>query len=114
MYDQQQIDTYQRDGVVCLKGVFAAWIDQLAAGMGRMIAAPDQFPYTFENTANGEAGRFFEGYVNWRHVPEFEAFITESNAAEIAAAFMGSKRAQFFHEHAFQREPGTAHSTPWH
>ena len=27
---------------------------------------------------------------------------------------MGGSKAQFFHEHAFLKEPGTAASTPWH
>ena len=82
--------------------------------MARLIAEPDQFPLTFENTAEGEGGRFFEGYVNWRHVPEFREFVEQSDAANVAARIMESACAQFFHEHAFQREPGTAHATPWH
>lgn len=114
MVDKQLIDDYRRDGVICLKGEFALWVDQLRDGMSRLIDAPDQFPLTFENTAEAEAGRFFEGYVNWQHVREFKAFVEQSDAATVAAALMGSDCAQFFHEHAFQREPGTAHATPWH
>jgi len=32
----------------------------------------------------------------------------------MAGQLMGSQRAQFFHEHAFCKEPGTQRATPWH
>lgn len=112
--DPGTIETYRRDGVVRLAGAFADWVETLGAGMARVIADPAAYPYTFENNRAGEPGRFFEGYCNWRHVPEYEDFVLNSRAAGLAAAFMGSETAQFFHEHAFQREPGTQHPTPWH
>jgi ectoine hydroxylase-related dioxygenase (phytanoyl-CoA dioxygenase family) len=32
----------------------------------------------------------------------------------MAGQFMGGASAQFFHDHAFLKAPGTQHATPWH
>lgn len=106
------IDTYQRDGVVCLKGAFEDWVDRLRQGFERNLAKPG--PYVCESTEEGEAGRFFDDYCNWERIPEYKHYVLDSSAASMAGQFMRSYSAQFFHEHVFVKEPGTARSTPWH
>ena len=109
---QDLIDTYQRDGVVLIKGLFADHVDTLIAGIERNMSEPG--PYAAENLKEGEAGRFFDDYCNWTRIPEFEEVIRQSDAAEVAADLMQSERVQVFHDHVLVKEPGTSKPTPWH
>jgi ectoine hydroxylase-related dioxygenase (phytanoyl-CoA dioxygenase family) len=106
------IADYRRDGAVCLRGVFKDWVDTIAAGIDRNMREPS--PYASESVRKGEPGSFFDDYCNWQRIPEFRDFIEKSPAAEIAAGIMGSKTAQFFHDHVLIKEPGTQKPTPWH
>ena len=109
---QGHIDTYQRDGVVLIKGLWADHVDTLRAGIARNMANPG--PYAAENLHKHEAGRFFDDYCNWQRIPEFAEVIQTSPAAQIAAELMQSQTAQVFHDHVLVKEPGTSKPTPWH
>ncbi|MBY6112878.1 phytanoyl-CoA dioxygenase family protein [Mameliella alba] len=109
---QADIDAFQRDGVVVIRGLWADQVDQLRAGIDRNMAEPG--PYAAENLKEGEAGRFFDDYCNWQRIPEFEEVIRTSAAAEVAADLMQSDSAQLFHDHVLVKEPGTSKPTPWH
>jgi ectoine hydroxylase-related dioxygenase (phytanoyl-CoA dioxygenase family) len=106
------IEAYQRDGAVLIKGLFADHVETLREGIARNMAEPG--PYAAENLKPGEAGRFFDDYCNWQRIPEFERVIKASAAAEVAADLMGSKTVQLFHDHVLVKEPGTTKPTPWH
>ncbi len=110
MITSEEIQSFQQDGAVVLRGVFADWVEIMAAGVERNMAAPG--PYGSENAV--EEGRFFDDYCNWQRIPEFEQVIRESPAAKIAAKSMGSNTAQIFHDHVLVKEPGTPKETPWH
>jgi len=97
---QAHIDTYQRDGVVLIKGLFADWIEPLRDGVAENMAKPGT--YAAENLQDGEAGRFFDDYCNWQRIKE------------VAADLMQSQSCQMFHDHVLVKEPGTAKPTPWH
>ena len=107
-----EIDRYHEDGAALLRGVFADWVDTLAAGVARNMAEPG--PYASENTQAGEGGRFFDDYCNWQRIPEYRSFVLHSAAAGLAARLMRSQSAQFFHEHVLVKEAGTPKRTPWH
>ncbi|MGB3146682.1 MAG: phytanoyl-CoA dioxygenase family protein [Paracoccaceae bacterium] len=108
----ETIDTYQREGVVLIKGLWADWVDVIRAGIDRNMADPG--PYGAENLKPGESGRFFDDYCNWPRIPEFEEVIRRSDVAKVAAALMGSASVQVFHDHVLVKEPGTTKATPWH
>ena len=108
----EMIETYQRDGVVLTKGLWADWVEELRAGVARNMADPG--PYGAENLKPGEGGRFFDDYCNWNRIPEFETVIRGSEVAEVAGKLMGSERVQLFHDHVLVKEPGTSKPTPWH
>lgn len=104
---------FRRDGAVVLRGVFSAdWLDVMSRGVERNMRHPSQ--YASENSVGGGAGRFFDDYVNWERIPEYEAVARESPAARIAAEVMGSATAQLFHDHVLVKEAGTRKPTPWH
>lgn len=110
MITEEQIETFQRDGVVMLPGAMADWVQVMRDGVMHNLENPSEFA-----SENGVTqGRFFDDYVNWRRIPEFERIVRESPAAEIAARAMRSHSAQFFHDHVLVKDPGTPTLTPWH
>ena len=109
---QSDIEAYQRDGAVLIKGLFADHVDQIRTGIERNMAEPG--PYAAENLKAGEGGRFFDDYCNWTRIPEFAEVIRNSPAGEVAADLMQSDRVQVFHDHVLVKEPGTSKPTPWH
>lgn len=110
MMTDDQIDAFQRDGAVVVRGVFADWIDVMAEGIAQNMAEPGA--YASENAVS--EGRFFDDYCNWTRIPAFEKIVRDSPAAELAATAMRSDTAQFFHDHVLVKEPGTPKPTPWH
>jgi ectoine hydroxylase-related dioxygenase (phytanoyl-CoA dioxygenase family) len=105
------VAAYRRDGVVRLRGVFADWVDRLAAGVARNMAEPG--PYARDYGSDADGG-FFGDYCNWRRIPEYRDFVFDSPAAGLAARLMGSATARFFHDHVLVKEPGSSEPTPWH
>ena len=109
---QDDIDCYQRDGVVLVRGLFADHVETLRRGVAANMEAPG--PYASNNEKSGETGRFFDDYCNWTRIPEFAEVVRNSPVAEVAADLMGSNRVQMFHDHVLVKEPGTSMATPWH
>ena len=85
-----QIDAYERDGAVLVKGLFKDQIEQLRAGIEHNMADPG--PYAAENLKEGEGGRFFDDYCNWTRIPEFKAAIHASPAAAVARSVCNNLR----------------------
>ena len=111
MVTTDQIEAFQRDGAVCLRGVFEErWLATVARGIEANLANPSEFS---ESLAGG-IGRFFNDYCNWQRIPAYRDFIMHSPAAEIAARLMGSAKGIFYHEHLLIKEPGNQNKTPWH
>ena len=106
------VDAFHRDGACCVRGLFTEWIDVIAGGIQRNLLAPG--PLASNLVTSGETGGFFDDYCNWTRIPEFQRIVYESPAARMAALFMRSTTAQFFHDHVLVKEPGTQKSTPWH
>ena len=110
--NRDEIETYARDGVVLLRGLFADHVDTLRAGVARNMADPG--PYASENEKAGETGRFFDDYCNWQRIPEFAEVARDPAIAAAAASLMGCARVQMFHDYVLVKEPGTSMTTPWH
>lgn len=112
--DADDIARFRQDGVVLLRGVFQDWVETLRKGLQRNLDNPQQFAFPCESNPAGLPGRFFDSYCNWQLIPEYLDYISHSCAASIAGQFMDTSYAQFFHEHAFMKAPGTQRATPWH
>jgi hypothetical protein len=52
--NQDQIETFKRDGVVLLEGIFDDWIETLRAGVDNNMADPG--PYGRDYLDDGQAG----------------------------------------------------------
>ncbi len=86
------VDEFERNGVVCLRGLFEQrWLNQLADGVEKNFAAPG--PYQRVYTTPGNPGAFYDDYCNWQRIDEYRDFILHSPTAEIAARLMRSTTA---------------------
>ncbi len=114
--DQTQIESFARDGVLLLRGVFGDWIDLLRSGVEANMRVPGPWGREYQGDGPGEdpGGRFFGDYCNWQRIDAYRSFIFDSPAAEIAAGLMQSESVRLFHEHVLVKEPGTDKITPWH
>jgi hypothetical protein len=64
--DEEVIAAFAADGAVCLRGLFADWVDVLAAGVARNEAEPSEF-FDDNGTAD-DPGRFWDDYCNWQRI----------------------------------------------
>ena len=69
------VETFRRDGVVLLRGVFSDWVDTLRSGLQRNLDDPQRFAFPCESNPEGEPGRFFDSYCNWQLIPEYLDFV---------------------------------------
>ena len=109
---EEHIKSFQDDGVVLVKGLFADYVELIQTGIDYNIQNPSR--YAAENIKDGEGGRFFDDYCNWNRISQFQEVIKNSKVAEVAAGLMKSKTVQVFHDHVLVKEPGTSKPTPWH
>ncbi len=109
----EQVERFATDGVVLLPAMFdSSWIDLLRAGLDNHLTAPTSRARIWDRD---EADRtMFWDSMAWRQVPEYERFVFESPAAEIAATLLRSERVNFFFDAVFVRSPGSQFETPWH
>jgi ectoine hydroxylase-related dioxygenase (phytanoyl-CoA dioxygenase family) len=106
------IETFEKDGVLVMRGIFDDWIDTLCKGVEKNMRNPG--PWGREYTQAGEPGRFFGDYCNWHRIGEYHDFLFNSEAPTLAAQLMQSNQVRVFHEHVLVKEPGTDKITPWH
>ena len=89
----QQINDYQKFGVIIIKDVFKEWIEPLRIGFQKVLDKPSR--HGRENVSDNQ-GRFFEDYCNWERIEEFKNCIFNSPAAQIVAEATLSKSSQIF------------------
>ena len=107
------IATYQRDGVVCLRGVFdVAWVDLLSQGISANVSRPGPMSRHYVDEPGGDW--FFYDTVNWSRIDEFGRFVFESLAGEIAGRLMQAKQVRLFNDITFYRGRGTQARSPFH
>lgn len=108
-----QIDAFRRDGVVMLPAMFdAEWIELLRQGLRRHLEAPSPRARVWDRDEHGRT--MFWDAMAWHDVDEYQRFVFESPAAEIAGRMLGSSQINFFFDAVFVRSPGSQFKTPWH
>jgi len=108
----EQVETFDRDGVVLLPGLLAGQVNELAGAVAENMAAPSRFERTYR-PADGTAP-FFQDFCNWQRIPGYRDAVLNSSMAEAAARLMRSATVRFFHDHVLVKEPGNSMPTPWH
>ncbi len=110
---QSQIDEYQSNGHILLRGVCPAdAVDEYAELFRDAVAARsrDLKPMAERD----EYGKAFVQIMNlWREDERYKRFVFSKRFAQIAARLMGCSAARLYHDQALYKEPGGAH-TPWH
>ena len=108
-----EVATYHRDGVVLLRGMFDhEWIELLDEGLDAQMTAPTGRARTWDRDAQGRT-MFWDSQA-WLGIEQYQRFVFESPAPEIAGRVMGVSEVNFFFDAVFVRSPGTQFSTPWH
>ncbi len=109
---QKACDDFARDGFVLLRGVFAAYVEDLRKAMAENHAAPSWRQRTYQ--PEGDAAPFFQDYGVWDQFAGYRRLVRHSPMAALAARLMGSRTARIFHDHVLLKFPGTSVATPWH
>lgn len=108
---EAEVAAYERDGVLCLRGVVdAEWQERLARAIERDIAAPGEFHHGYE----APKGRFHGTSRIWQTDSDVHAYVFESPLPALAAALMRARKVNLLYDQMFVKEPGTDAPTPWH
>ena len=111
--DDDEIEAFQRDGVVCLRGFFDQdWIDELRDLIEQDIANPSGMVKNIN--AEGASGYFFGDTFVCHHLAGFMRAVHDSPAARLAAAVMRSDKANLIFDQILVKEPDTSTPTIWH
>jgi ectoine hydroxylase-related dioxygenase (phytanoyl-CoA dioxygenase family) len=111
--DRDTVEAYQRDGAVCVRGLFnPQLLDVARRAIDAVLAAPSGLAIVASRP--DDPGRFVEDFCNWRRIPELEELVRSSPAAAAAGELMDASVVRFFHDHVLVKEPGTRQRTPWH
>ena len=109
----KEIDTYHRDGVVPLRGMFDKdWIELLNKGLNVNCEYPTERSRIWDKDEAGHT--MFYDTLAWKEIEEYKKFIFDSPAAQICGQLMKTKAVHYFFDAVFVRSPGTKFETPWH
>ena len=113
MIDAATVESFQRDGAVCLRQLFGPEeIAVLRAGIDANLAHLS--PRAKVASTQDDPGRFVEDFCNWQENADYRRFIFDSALPETAGRLMRSGTAKLYHDHMLTKEPGTRAATPWH
>ncbi|MGI8652162.1 MAG: phytanoyl-CoA dioxygenase family protein [Geodermatophilaceae bacterium] len=111
--DTDAIESYARDGVVCVRDVLdPAQIELAVNGIDRVVGEPS--PLAQVASAGDDPGRFFEDFCRWTEITEISELARHSSVPAIAAALMTAAQVRLYHDHILVKEGGTRQRTPWH
>jgi ectoine hydroxylase-related dioxygenase (phytanoyl-CoA dioxygenase family) len=107
----QEIEAYDREGVVCARGLFPeAWIERMAGAVDRVVASPT----FFGNVVSMKDDAFSGDLFLWMTDDDFRDWVYASPAARIASQVLRSNCVRHFYDQLFVKPPGCHVPTPWH
>lgn len=105
------LQTYERDGVVLLKGLIGKdWLDKIAAGIAKDKENPSPWCHGYAV----EGGSFFGDMRLWQHLPEFRDYCFNSPLPALAAQFLGEDEILLYYDQLFVKDAGANAPTRWH
>ncbi|MDG2483318.1 MAG: phytanoyl-CoA dioxygenase family protein [Alphaproteobacteria bacterium] len=115
LVDQGDVDAYERDGAVCIRGVLddgeiELLREEIEQGLERKGAG-------FKNHTErnkGKTGRFAHMFQMWQQSDRLASFTANSRLVDVVADLMRTSKVNLFFDQAFAKEPGTVDPTPWH
>jgi ectoine hydroxylase-related dioxygenase (phytanoyl-CoA dioxygenase family) len=109
----EQIDSFQRDGFVRLRGVCAP--DEVAAY--RAVISDAAYRYSTETRPMEERDTYGKAFLQimnlWRRDEAVKKYVLARRFARIAAELMGVPAVRLYHDQALFKEAGGG-PTPWH
>ena len=94
MLSQQDIQQFDNDGAILLKGIFdKSWIEKVELGILKNFTKPSKYSEKLKGPTG--CGFYFNDYCNWTTIPEFTEYVQKSPAAEIAGKLMNSEVTAF-------------------
>lgn len=108
-----EIETYDRDGVILLPAMFDTdWIDLLSRGLEANCQKPSNRSRIWDRDVAGRT-MFYDSQA-WQDIDEYRQFIFDSPCAELAGQLMQSSQINFYFDAVFVRSAGAQFATPWH
>jgi ectoine hydroxylase-related dioxygenase (phytanoyl-CoA dioxygenase family) len=108
---ESDIETYERDGVVCLRGMLdSAWLEELRAATEEVLLHPSARAVIDES----RGGRYAYDMSLWTRHETFRRFQMSSPVPAITAQLMRSSKVYLMVDSMFVKEPNTPVPTPWH
>jgi ectoine hydroxylase-related dioxygenase (phytanoyl-CoA dioxygenase family) len=124
---EHDVETFWRDGVVCLRSVLPRdLLDSMAepvdtalrsgqsadlTAMATSLTATDDTAVAGDDAARG---RFVAGVDHWRHDPSLRAFAFDSPLPAIVASLLRSTEVFLYEDSVLVKEPHTSEPTVWH
>src|SRR5438876_7494378 len=110
---EEDIATFERDGVVLLRRALdARWVELAARAIDRVRTEEAELVLS-RRTPEGD-GETWNRYELWKTDADFRRFAFESPIARMAARLMRSQTATLTFDQVFVKEPGTVIPTVWH
>jgi ectoine hydroxylase-related dioxygenase (phytanoyl-CoA dioxygenase family) len=115
-----EIERFWSDGALCVRGLFAEWVEPMRAAIEEALDAPGPLA---QNTARRDysargherSGSFFIEQGLWSRHAAFRGFAFDSPAADVAERLLGGEQVNLFFDQLFVKEPESAEQrTPWH
>jgi len=107
---QKKLRPDQRDGIVCLRGLFDAdWVTLLRESIDEDKANPSGLVKS--NNEEGATGNFFSDTFIWHHINGFKRAVFDSPGAEITVTLMSAKKINVIFNQILVKEPGTSTRT---
>ncbi len=108
---QADIDAFNADGAVPLRGVIGAeQLAKLAAAIEDDIREPGPFFHGYES----DEGRFHGNLRLWETHPAFREICLDSQLPALAQAFFGSEKINLLYDQLFVKEAAMGQRTRWH
>ncbi len=106
----EDISTYRRDGVVCLRNVLdQEWIERMQAAIKRVVDSPAE-----HGNLGPSHGKMTSVAFVARHDQDFRDFAAFSPMAEVVGRVIESDTIRLFHDHLFVKPPLSPSVMQWH
>jgi ectoine hydroxylase-related dioxygenase (phytanoyl-CoA dioxygenase family) len=115
MVEPDDVETFWRDGVVCLRGVLdPALLDAMAGPVEHAIGSDQAADLSAIAGAPAAQARFVAGVDHWRTSPGLRAFAFDSPLPATVAALLRSTAVWLYEDSVLVKEPGAREATQWH
>jgi ectoine hydroxylase-related dioxygenase (phytanoyl-CoA dioxygenase family) len=104
----EEIESYRRDGVVCLRQIYSpAWVSHLTGAIEDICAKPSPF-------GGKPSQRFRQDPFTWMLSDAIRDFVLRAPTAHLMQQAFGSKKVNYFYDQIFVKRQLTPDPTGWH